>query len=171
MNDWRKKIKTLKNQKIALLGLGLDNRSLLKLLDYAGGPKEVTICDFRSLKQLALPKLKYLKLNYQLEEKFNRDLYKFEVLFRSPGWPLACPGVQEAQRLGQTDITSPLNLFLELCPSPNLIGVTGSKGKGTTASLIEDILKKVAGVPGWVAILASLLWASYLKSKAMIGSF
>jgi len=166
MHDWKKKLKELTSKKIALLGLGLDNRALLELLERYGNPDSVTICDFRPQSQLAIPKLKRLKLNYQLEDKFNRDLYKFDILFRSPGWPLACPGVQEARRRGLTDINSPLNLFLSVCPSQKIIGVTGSKGKGTTASLINEILKK-SGRKVWLGGNIGIAPLSFLpKIKA-----
>ena len=129
------------NQKIALLGLGLDNRALLTLFNAAKIKASITICDARPKKDLALPRLKNLKVNYQLGATFNKNLFKFDILFRSPGWPLSCPGIKEALRRKKTKLTSPLNLFFELCPTKNIIGVTGTKGKGTTATLIYKILK------------------------------
>lgn len=136
-----KELKKLNGQRIGLLGLGLDNLALIALLNKAKTKATITICDFRS--QADLPKIKspQLKINYQLGAAFNKNLDKFDLLFRSPGWPLSCPGIKEAQRRGQTTISSPLNLFFSLCPTKNIIGVTGTKGKGTTATLIYKIIK------------------------------
>lgn len=127
-----KYLQKLTGKKIALLGLGLDNRALLTLLKNQKVKAEITIKDAR-----------------QDPQGFNKNLSEFDILFRSPGWPIACPGVQEAIKNGQTKISSPLNLFFALCPSKNIIGVTGTKGKGTTASLIYKILKD-AGKRVWL---------------------
>jgi UDP-N-acetylmuramoylalanine--D-glutamate ligase len=134
------KIETEKTAKIALLGLGLDNLALLQLLDENRAPVDVTICDFREKTKLPKIKIKNLKINYRLGAAFNQNLDDFSLLFRAPGWPISCPGIQAALKTGKTKISSPLNLFFELTPTKNIIGVTGTKGKGTTATLIYQIL-------------------------------
>jgi len=137
----RTELKNLQGKKIALLGFGLDNQALLKLLENYKISAEITICDARA--KIKLPKIKtiYSTINYQLGQNFNKNLERFNFLFRSPGWPLACPGIRAVQKHPQVKITSALNLFFALCPTKNIIGVTGSKGKGTTASLIYRILQ------------------------------
>lgn len=130
-----------KKTKVALLGLGLENQSLLSLLDNNNAPVEITICDRRVHQNLPAHKTKRLKVSYRLGTEFNQKLEDFNILFRSPGWPINCPGIQAALKTGRVQLTSPLNLFFQLCPSNNIIGVTGTKGKGTTASLIYSILK------------------------------
>lgn len=137
-----KKLQDLSNKKIALLGLGIDNKYLLSLLDKNNIKAEITICDQRDKDELSIPNLKNIAIKYQLGIKFNINLYKFDILFRSPGWPLFCPGIDEAKKHQKTIITNPLNLFFELCPTKNIIGITGTKGKGTTSSLIYSILKE-----------------------------
>ena len=129
------------NTKIALLGLGLDNLALLSLLDKNNAPAEITICDFRAHDKLPNIKIKNLKIDYRLGEDFNKNLSDFSILFRSPGWPLNCPGIKEALKNKKTELSSPLNLFFNLVPTKNIIGVTGTKGKGTTATLIYKILR------------------------------
>lgn len=139
---------TLNSQNIALLGLGKENQAFLAWLFKNGYNGQVTICDYRDQKQLEdLLKnnkftLKNIKrLQWQLGKFFNQNLFNFEVLFRSPGWPIACPGIQAALKKNIL-LTSAMEYFLAACPSINIIGVTGSKGKGTTATLISAILKK-----------------------------
>lgn len=128
------------NLKMALLGFGLDNQALLKLLAKSKDLTEITICDQRPKSKLNKVDVKNLKINYQLGDKFNKNLSQFDVLFRSPGWPIACPGVQEALKSGSY-LTSALNIFFTICPTKNIIGITGTKGKGTTSTLIYQIIK------------------------------
>ncbi len=131
------------NKKIALLGLGLENKFLLDFLLKINKKTDISICDFRD-KKLILEKYPEIKKNKQIKwqtgEAFNKNLDKFELIFRSPGWPINCPGIQEAIKK-DTKLSSAMNVFFEFCPSKNIVGVSGTKGKGTTASLIFEIIK------------------------------
>ncbi len=153
-------IKYLDNKKIAILGLGLENLALVKYLLKHKVKCEITICDARNdvKKKWILPascgagmtreRSGTAKIKWQLGKNYYKNLDKFDILFRSPGWSLSCPGVKTAKKKG-VQIFSPMQLFFKLCPSKNIIGVTGTKGKGTTASLIYEILK-TAGKRVWL---------------------
>ena len=70
----------------------------------------------------------YLVINYL------DDLDRFDLLVRTAGMP---PHVILDKNPGVKDkITSQVNEFLKVCPTNNVIGVTGTKGKGTTSTLI-----------------------------------
>jgi UDP-N-acetylmuramoylalanine--D-glutamate ligase len=136
--------KILSKKKIAILGLGLENQALLNYINKAKIDLDITICDFRTKKKID-SKLKEANLNiqdykYQLENTFNTNLDKYDILLRSPGWSLSCPGIKAAKK-AKTELSSTMNLFFQVSPSKNIIGITGSKGKGTTATLITEILK------------------------------
>lgn len=152
--------------KIALLGFGLDNRALLKLFQQLKIPVEVTICDARDKNTLKLPLFSSLQkdpqVNLRLGRLYNKNLGDFDILVRSPGWPLACPGIKTAQKNGRTAITSPINIFMALTPTKNIIGVTGTKGKGTTASLIYKVIKQ-AGHRVWLGGNIGLSPLSFLS--------
>ncbi|MCF7794943.1 UDP-N-acetylmuramoyl-L-alanine--D-glutamate ligase [Patescibacteria group bacterium] len=137
-------IKILENKKIAILGLGLENQALLKYIKKVNLEFNITICDFRAQTEIN-DKLEKVNLDtqdykYQLQADFNVNLDKYDIMFRSPGWSLSCPGIKSAKK-AKVEISSAMNLFFQLCPSENIIAVTGSKGKGTTATLITEILK------------------------------
>ncbi|KKR21217.1 MAG: UDP-N-acetylmuramoylalanine-D-glutamate ligase [Parcubacteria group bacterium GW2011_GWE2_39_37] len=148
----KNKIKRLADKKIALLGLGIENQALLKYLFLQKINCEITICDFRSPELLGARfeeinklagKQRFIDLKWQLEGGYKEQLYKFDILFRSPGWILSCPKIKEAKKLNKTiEVSSPIKFFLEIVPTKNIIGVTGTKGKGTTSSLIYAILKE-----------------------------
>jgi UDP-N-acetylmuramoylalanine--D-glutamate ligase len=175
-------LKDLKNKKIAILGWGVENRALVDFLIKKKVPCEITICDARenirvetrhasspvSARPTRRGNASSLQIHYQLGKKFNQELYKFDILFRAPGWPIFCPGIVETRhasspvsarptrrgnasslRRTKTVLSSPMKLFFDLCPTKNIIGITGTKGKGTTSSLIYKILK-TAGKRVWL---------------------
>ena len=138
----------LNDKKIAILGLGIENLALVKYLLKHKVNCGITICDRRKNIK-AIQKLPPREnIHWQLGKNFNKNLEKFNVLFRSPGWPINCPGIQAALKAG-VELSSPMKLFFELSPTKNIIGVTGTKGKGTTADLIYEILR-MAGKRVWL---------------------
>lgn len=139
-----KNLKKLAGKKIAILGLGIENQALLRYFLRRKIGAEITICDKRIPGELGdkfIGLVKKKNIKWQLGESFNQELYKFDMLFRAPGWPISCPGIREAFRKGRTTLSSPMKLFFEFCPTKNIIGVTGTKGKGTTSSLVQAMLK------------------------------
>jgi len=145
-------LKNLQNKKIAILGLGLENLALIKYLLKYKVKCEITICDRRDKNQLGDNYRRLLRRlpaprNDKLGKNYNKGLEKFDILFRSPGWPIN--SITNYQLRITDRINSPMRLFFELCPTKKIIGVTGTKGKGTTASLIYEILK-TAGKRVWL---------------------
>ncbi len=122
----------LSGKKVALLGFGLENRSILPYLQERGAI--ITICD----KNAALSR-DLSGIAYRLGPDYLKDLMDFDLIFRSPGLPFLTPEIQAAKTAGVL-VTSQTKLFFEECPA-KIIGVTGTKGKGTTAALIYEILK------------------------------
>lgn len=146
-----KDLKNLIGKKIAILGLGIDNFALVKYLLNEKINCVITICDAQSEEDLG-PKFEFLKnkknIAWRLGANTDRNFDGFDVLFRSPGWPMFDPEISKAARMG-VRIDSAIRLFLKICPSRRIIGVTGTKGKGTTAALINEILHW-AGKKTWL---------------------
>jgi len=63
-----------------------------------------------------------------------------DIIVRTPGMSPRTPELLDAQKKGK-EITGATEIFFELCQAP-IIGVTGTKGKGTTSTLIYEILTK-----------------------------
>jgi UDP-N-acetylmuramoylalanine--D-glutamate ligase len=126
-------------QGIAVLGLGIENLALADYLLDRG--KHITVCDSRERAALGerYDMLARRNVDFRLGPSYLEHLEDFEVVYRSPGLPLFEPNLERAAQAG-VYVTSAMRLFIELCPC-TVIGVTGSKGKGTTSSLIHRILQ------------------------------
>ncbi|HEX3048103.1 MAG TPA: UDP-N-acetylmuramoyl-L-alanine--D-glutamate ligase [Bacillota bacterium] len=125
---------------VAVLGLGIENLALVKYLAARG--QKVTVCDSRDPGALGdrYTQLNQAGVNFRLGPDYLENLTDFSEIYRSPGLPLFEPKLQRAAAAG-VKVTSAMRLFLELCPCP-VIGVTGTKGKGTTSTLIHRILNQ-----------------------------
>lgn len=132
----------LGRKKICMLGFGIENQALVKFLINKKIDCEITICDAR--KNIVGTRrgafLHNKNIRWRLGKNYDKNLTDFDIIFRIAGYPLFSPEIIKAKKFG-VEISSPTKLFFELCPTKNIIGVTGTKGKGTTASLIYEILK------------------------------
>lgn len=111
------------NSRVAILGFGLEGRSLWRWLKRSGNYRGAAV---EILDQKRGPN--YLK-----------NLERFDLIFRSPGVPYNLPELARARKMG-VNFSSPTKLFFELCPA-KIIGITGTKGKGTVATLLYKILR------------------------------
>ena len=72
-------------------------------------------------------------------------LSDYPLVIKTPGISPHKPEIIAAKKSG-TVFTSHMQLFFEVCPSKNTIGITGTKGKSTTTSLIYHVLHE-NGIP------------------------
>ncbi len=117
---------------IAILGFGLQGLSAYK---YWGKPgNQITICDANE--KLAAPE----GVQVQLGVDYLHNLERFDLIVRSPSIH-----PQDIVAANNTDIlakvTTPTNEFLRICPTKQVIGITGTKGKGTTSTLVAKMLE------------------------------
>jgi len=129
------------NKKIAILGFGIEGISSAKFLLENGAIVEVR--DRRELSDLDEKEVEILKkqgAKFTVGDNYLNNLSDFDYILRSPGIHKNTPELLEAAKKGVV-ITSQTNIFFDLCPCP-IIGVTGTKGKGTTSTLVYEILKK-----------------------------
>ena len=137
---------SLKNKKIAVLGLGVSNRPLVRLLLEFGC--DVTGCDKTPREKLDAEVLELERLGCKLRVGEDYlDGVEADLLFRTPGMHPGNPAI-EALRSRGAQVTSEMEVFFEVCPC-NLIAVTGSDGKTTTTTLISEMLK-ASGKTVWL---------------------
>ncbi|MBI5530930.1 MAG: UDP-N-acetylmuramoyl-L-alanine--D-glutamate ligase [Candidatus Doudnabacteria bacterium] len=136
-------LQDLKNKMVAVLGYGLEGRKTVDyLLKHGVSPTifdQKKFSDWDSEQQQAI---KDLGINFIFGPDCYKELAGFEVIFRSPGIPLSHPdllGLAKKQE-GKVIFTSQTIWFFDHSKA-KIIGVTGTKGKGTTSTLIYEILK------------------------------
>lgn len=123
------------NKKIALLGAGVETLALAKFLTHNNIKADLLEIDSKR----ASEHKKYVNVVFE-GKKYLDGIGDYDLIVRSPGFPLK--KIQDIcqERKAKGAITSAIKLFLEISPA-EIIGVTGTKGKGTTSNLIYDILK------------------------------
>ncbi len=114
------KLQDLKNKSILILGFGREGQSTLEFLQKHFPQKEIGITD------------------QKYGENYLGKLKDYDVIIKSPGVPFL-PEIKKAKAEGKI-ITSTTQIFFEEFKG-KIIGVTGTKGKSTTASLIYEVLK------------------------------
>ena len=130
----------VQNKKIAVIGIGVSNTPLIKMLAQSGA--NVTARDKKSIKEFdseVLEALRALGVELILGEQYMEGLSQYDIVFKTPGIRFDHPKLLEASRAG-TEITSEMEVFFELCPA-KIFAVTGSDGKTTTTTLIYEMLK------------------------------
>ena len=129
---------SLKDKKIAVLGLGVSNRPLVRLLLDFGC--QVTGCDKTPREKLDGEVLELEKAGCALHVGENYlDGVEADVVFRTPGMHPANPAIQALVSRG-AQVTSEMEVFFEVCPC-TILAVTGSDGKTTTTTLVSEMLK------------------------------
>ena len=129
---------SLKGKKIAVLGLGVSNRPLVRLLLDFGC--QVTGCDKTPREKLDGEVLELEKAGCSLHVGENYlDGVEADVVFRTPGMHPANPAIQALVSRG-AQVTSEMEVFFEVCPC-TILAVTGSDGKTTTTTLVSEMLK------------------------------
>lgn len=124
--------------RIGIVGFGVNNQELTRWLQKHGA-SEIVVYDENPEVAKILSELGFSGLEI-IQGPDALTKIDVEVAFRSPGIGLHRPEIKSALVRG-VRFSSQTELFLELCPAKT-IGVTGTKGKTTTSTLINLILTK-----------------------------
>jgi len=155
-----------KNKTVTLMGLGTQGGGVEDALFFIkSGVKKIIITDLKTKTQLDIsvqkinnslhtiesskrPKIKWVLGNHKEKDFINTDL-----VIKNPGVPPSSKYLSLAQK-NNIPITTSTNIFFDLFDNKKIIGITGTKGKSTTAQLIYEIVKTkypssaIAGIPG-----------------------
>ncbi|MDY0344186.1 MAG: UDP-N-acetylmuramoyl-L-alanine--D-glutamate ligase [Lentimicrobium sp.] len=131
-------LEQLLNQKsIVILGYGREGQSTYALLRKYFSQLNLTIADSDESIIHRHPELNSSTVNLQTGAGYLNNLNDYDVIIKSPGISLTKTDLRPDAK----KITSQTDLFLRTF-SPQIIGVTGTKGKSTTASLLHHICQK-----------------------------
>ena len=131
-------VNSIKDKRIAVIGVGVSNTPLINLLLSCGC--NVTVCDKQSLGEMGMEALDLINRGAKL--KLGEDYLEgldHDIIFRTPGLMPFDPHLEAAKARGSL-ITSEMEVFFALCPCKT-IAVTGSDGKTTTTTIISELLK------------------------------
>jgi UDP-N-acetylmuramoylalanine--D-glutamate ligase len=117
--------------KVAIIGYAVEGQSAYRYWRKLGA--DITICDAEAATEVPEG------VKTQLGDDYLHNLSRFDVVVRSPG---IHPSILLKGNPDTTNkITTTIDEFLRVCPTKHTIGVTGTKGKGTTATLITRMLE------------------------------
>lgn len=117
---------------IAILGFGAQGKSALEY--WHSSENSITVCDKNET--IVVPE----GINTKLGADHLRELDAFDLIVRSPFvHPRDIVNANNSDILRK--VTTNTNEFFRVCPTKNIVGVTGTKGKGTTSTLIANMLQ------------------------------
>lgn len=117
--------------KVGIIGYEVEGRAAYSYWQKLGA--DITICDRDTTKEIPQG------VASQLGERYLENLDQFDIIVRSPG---IHPSIilNSNPDIGDR-LTTIIDEFLRVCPTRHTIGVTGTKGKGTTSTLITKMLE------------------------------
>ena len=123
-------IEYIKNKKILILGYGREGISTYNYIRKHLPEKKITIADKNYIK------LDDKNVDVICGEDYLSYLGDFDLVFKSPGIAF----LDDVKYPSTTEITCQTDMFLRFA-KPTVVGITGSKGKTTTSTLIYEMLK------------------------------
>ncbi|MDR3125985.1 MAG: UDP-N-acetylmuramoyl-L-alanine--D-glutamate ligase [Candidatus Nomurabacteria bacterium] len=129
--------------KIAILGYGVEGKSAYDYFLKQDPASEIDLFDEKVVSDDVV-KITTVKSFSEV------DFSSYDLIVRSPS---VQPDKISVRPTHQNRLTSVTQIFFDNCPAP-IIGVTGTKGKGTTASFIYEIL--TVNLPNKVHLLGNI---------------
>lgn len=127
-------MKEIDGNSVLILGYGREGKSVHKFLHEKHPDKRIGIADQNDVVSEVEE-----SVILHVGKDYLKNLSDYDIIIRSPGIPFSTPDLQKSIKDGKK-VTSVTNIFFSECPGV-VIGVTGTKGKSTTSSLIYCILQ------------------------------
>jgi len=171
----------LKDKSILILGFGKEGIDTFKILRKLFPEKVLGVGDRNENVKFQAPSAK--KIKWHLGKNYLKALKNYALIIKSPGISIHLPEIEKAFKEGK--ITSQTEIFFDNWPPKHskgwkmkanfgggklhrpgkIIGITGTKGKGTTSSLIYGILKEGGFKVHLVGNIEKPVLSALLKAK------
>lgn len=134
--------KKYEGKKVLVVGLGLQGGGVGVAKFFAELGAKVVVNDKKNEKQLfySIEKLKNFPITFHLGGHYLDDFLSADVIFKGPGVPWDLPEIIEAEKKG-IPIEMEMSFVASFFPG-KIIGITGTRGKTTTTTLIYEVLKE-----------------------------
>lgn len=123
-------IEYIKDKEILILGFGREGRSTFNYIRKHLPEKKLTVADKNK------PEISDVNVDVICGDDYLKCLGDFDIVFKSPGIAF----LEDDMYPETTEITCQTDMFLRFC-KPTVVGITGSKGKTTTSTLIYEMLR------------------------------
>ncbi len=165
-----------KDKKVLIFGLGLNQGGVGSAKFFASLGAQVKVTDLKSA-EILKSSLKQLKqfsninrgtiflqnIEYTLGEHKNEDIDWADLIIKNPSVKPGNPYIEYAHKIGK-EVKMDMDIFLQNVSPSQIIGVTGTKGKSTTSSLIYELLKNM----GKDVVFAGNIGTSVLDTIAFV---
>lgn len=144
LNSEQSEQSKFRNKRVLILGLGLNEGGVGSAKFFAKNGADVLVTDIKTKEELApsIEKLKnFSNIKYALGGHKNEDIDWADIVIRNQALRPNNPFLMYARKKGKL-VRTDIGLFLESINPEKIIGVTGTKGKSTTSSLIYEIIKE-----------------------------
>ena len=134
--------KLFEGKKVTIMGLGLLGGGVETAKFFVKEGAKVLVTDLKTKEQLkeSLNKLEGLNIEYVLGRHREKDFINADLVINNPGVPNNSPYLKIAKK-NNVSVETDIGIFFKLCRAP-IIGITGTKGKSTIASLLYLFLKR-----------------------------
>lgn len=125
------------------MGLGAAGGAVNDAIYFCKKGARVLVTDTKTESELSfsVEKLREFSVDYVLGEHRHENFKHADLIVQNPFVKPDSPYLQTA-RANNIPIEMSVSLFMKNCPTKNIIGVTGTRGKSTTATMIYEAIKQ-----------------------------
>ena len=163
--SWTSSPAGLRGRRVVVMGLGIQGGGLgvAEFLREHGADLVVTDLRPPAALEASVARLGDQGVRYVLGRHELADFEQAEIVVRNPAVPLDSPQLAAARAAGAA-IEMEMTLFLRWCRAGQVVGISGTRGKTTTATAIRDMLQ-AAGRP--VALAGNMRVSALAQLEAI----